>query len=261
MKFFFTIMLILFSVNGYAKDINSDDSADYFVSADGSEHKLCSHSDLNNCLENKGGNACFDDFCVVGFNSENCKLNDFKKCLDDGGGFACEDHCGDGGEDYVHVYPYRFPINGDPPQFFTGVRSFGSWRNRGKRLHAAVDLEEPVGKEIYAVANGTVVDYYDFYRGTMALVVDHGEFVVRYGEIKRKTKGIKIGAKIQKGQLIGRIGKLIGMGRSMLHFEMYSGDAQGPLTVYSGKYRRRKDLIDPTDRVESWRALKPEEVE
>lgn len=55
------------------------------------------------------------------------------------------------------------------------------------------------------------------------------------------------------GQVLGTIGDM-GLKNSMLHFEMYSNKAFGPLTNKSNMpYQRRSDLIDPTPYLNQWK--------
>lgn len=143
-----------------------------------------------------------------------------------------------------------FPIPFVPElTYTTGARYFGAGRSDG-RLHAGCDLIAPRGTDVYAVDDGTVIQgpYY-FYSKTYALEVQHTSFVVRYGEIdKTVAAGVVPGGKLKRGQRIGDVGAL-----GMLHFEMYSGEATGALTVRSNRpYQRRSDLLDPTAYLAAW---------
>lgn len=142
----------------------------------------------------------------------------------------------------------RFPLKFMPKESYKeGMRRFGANRDHGHRLHAGCDLYAPIGTPVYAVADGTVLGAGPFYLGTWAITVDHGIFTVRYGEVKPKlATGIKAGAPVQAGQLLGEVGQLKGLKMSMVHFEMYRGTETGPLTQKGTKYQRRKDLLDPT---------------
>jgi murein DD-endopeptidase MepM/ murein hydrolase activator NlpD len=141
----------------------------------------------------------------------------------------------------------RFPLASRPVESYKqGMRRFGSNR-KGGRLHAGCDLYAKVGTPILALDNGEVIAHYPFYLGTYALEVRHPSFIARYGEITRNVPAdVKVGAKIVRGQTIGYVGQLTGLNMSMLHLELYSGKATGPLTVRAGAYKRRGDLIDPT---------------
>ena len=66
---------------------------------------------------------------------------------------------------------------------------------------------------------------------------------------------MEFGTKVTEGQQIGDVGDLVGLDLSMVHFEMYSGAASGPLTVPSNTpFMRRSDLIDPTAHLDQWAA-------
>ena len=143
-------------------------------------------------------------------------------------------------------------------------RAFASPRDGGARLHAGCDLYFPRGTCIHAIADGTVVrGPYAFYCETFALEIDHGSFLARYGEIQSQTE-VKSGDKVRAGQKIARVGHLIGIQvpSDMLHLELYDKSKSGPLTVGSGSgsairsgvpFMRRKDLIDPTMKLNQWR--------
>ena len=148
----------------------------------------------------------------------------------------------------------QFPVKGETTHDFASAqRRFGA--GRGGRLHAACDLYRYKNEPIMAVAPGTVLrPIYPFYQGTFALEVRHsGGFVVRYGEITGKVAaGIKGGAPVSMGQVVGYMGKVSsGCCNPMLHFELYSGSRTGSLSG-GGKFRRRADLLDPTQYLRRW---------
>jgi murein DD-endopeptidase MepM/ murein hydrolase activator NlpD len=158
------------------------------------------------------------------------------------GDFKCED---------IATSSNLFPLFSPPEKDYkTGMRKFGSRRSKGKRLHAGCDLYAPKGTKIRAMRDGIVmrpVEY--FYMGTSVLLIDHGDFVARYGEISHAAKGIQNGVEVNKGDVIAYIGELkfkSGNTMSMLHLELYRGNHSGPLTTAGNKFRRRGDLLDPT---------------
>ncbi len=140
-----------------------------------------------------------------------------------------------------------------------GTRWFGAPRDDG-RIHAGCDLLARPGTKVLAIDHGTVQYRADFYLGTDQLVVKHGNFIVRYGEVAKdkKVKGIKNGSVVKPGDVIAYVGRL-----KMLHFEMYQGTETGYLTRRKNKdykfvdpknYQRRADLIDPTPYLDAWKA-------
>lgn len=89
----------------------------------------------------------------------------------------------------------------------------------GPRYHAAIDLYCSQGDAVVSVEDGKIVNFYPFYKGTNALLVKHGGYVVNYGEVSPNSLGalgLSIGSSVKAGQQIGTVGKLI-----MLHFETY----------------------------------------
>lgn len=151
-----------------------------------------------------------------------------------------------------HTFPFNGPADAD---YTTGARAFGSCRDDCNRKHGGADLYGKRRRLVYSVGSGTIVDFSPFYLGTWALVVDHGDFIVRYGELDDQlVSGLKTGSKISRGQAIGYIGKMSGLSQSMLHFERFSGRGRGPLTDRSNRpFQRRSDLVDPTDDLILWK--------
>jgi murein DD-endopeptidase MepM/ murein hydrolase activator NlpD len=146
-----------------------------------------------------------------------------------------------------------FPLFQPPlASYRGGARYFGAPRSGG-RLHAACDLLAPFGTKIRAIADGIVLQApYYFYEGTNALEVQHpGIGVVRYGEISIvKAVHLRAGDRVEAGDVIAYVGRL-DSGSSMLHFELYSGKAQGGLTNRGNPpYQRRRDLINPSSLVD-----------
>jgi len=149
-------------------------------------------------------------------------------------------------------------------------RAFASNRNNGRRAHAGCDLYFEKGTWRHAIGDGTVIrGPYPFYCETFALEVDYGDFLARYGEIQAKTT-VKQGDKVRAGEQIARVGHLIGIHvpSDMLHFELYDKSASGPLTITDAarskkrsdgiSFMRRKDLIDPTPRLNQWQGNLPQ---
>lgn len=139
--------------------------------------------------------------------------------------------------------------------YVSGMRKFKASRSGG-RLHAAADLYRVINDSVLAVTAGTVIrDRYYFYQGTYAMEVAHsGGIVVRYGEITGKSAAdAGLNKVVKTNQVIGYIGKVnSGCCTPMLHFEMYSGKANGSLTQSGNAFSRRKDLIDPTRSLQTW---------
>jgi murein DD-endopeptidase MepM/ murein hydrolase activator NlpD len=147
-----------------------------------------------------------------------------------------------------------FPLQSRPVESYRDrPRSFGSPRSNGARKHAGCDLYAPAGAEVLAVEDGTVLrGPYRFYDVVQALEVKHTCGLIRYGEISHAAEGIAAGVAVKAGQVIGYVGKMQTVAQSMLHFEMFAGTGQGPLTDRNrAPFMRRSDLVDPTALLDS----------
>lgn len=148
---------------------------------------------------------------------------------------------------FIPVEGKFFPLIIRPLNNFTpgSTRGFGDSRPGG-RHHAGVDLIAPAGTPIRAIADGVIVSHYGtFYKGTYATFVDHGDFVINYGENSGQlAPGLKIGSEVRTGQIIGYVGRSWS-GSQMLHLEMYT-----PGTTVNQQWwgtNRPANLLDPTD--------------
>jgi len=176
---------------------------------------------------------------------------------------------------------YLFPLANQfqDKGYHSGARSFGF--ARGDRAHAACDLYAPAGSNVYAIADGKILDYHFYYWKTFALEIDHGEYSVVYGEVQPPLEkngikdppspkylqglpdNLKTGMTVKKGQHIAFVGQLYikdgptPFEHTMVHFELYKNTATGAFTqknnlvdydnVPSKPYKRRRDLLNPTD--------------
>lgn len=169
----------------------------------------------------------------------------------------------------INISPY-FPLRNHKPSPQSGGRSWlgnGSWgdfghnRSNGMRSHSGCDIYvHAEGEPVYAVKSGTIIlveQPSSSWGGAGAITIDHGDFIARYGETRNfsQTSG-----SVFQGQQIADVSNTTYYpAQPMLHFEMYSKSANGPLTVPPpGKLinnrgtRRRADLIDPTSYLETW---------
>jgi murein DD-endopeptidase MepM/ murein hydrolase activator NlpD len=150
-----------------------------------------------------------------------------------------------------------FPLPIKPKESYkSGARRFGANRDHGRRKHAGIDLYAPVGTAVRAMADGVVIRAYDFYGGTQAIEVDHGDFIARYGEVSVDSILVEDGDQIARGEKLAEVGKLKGLVTSMLHLEMF-GTTDDPTARGKGltqranlPFQRRLDLIDPTESID-----------
>ena len=160
---------------------------------------------------------------------------------------------------------FFFPFDRLPSENWTvAPRSFGARRDAGRRAHAGCDLYYPIGTTIHAITSGTVVrESYPFYAETFAVEIDHGSFIARYGEVQAPAL-VRTGEQITAGQSIAKVGRLVGISvpSAMLHLELYDKSGHGRLTVSAAEsartadgrpFMRRRDLIDPTPKLNEWK--------
>ncbi|MDR2034806.1 MAG: M23 family metallopeptidase [Helicobacteraceae bacterium] len=138
-----------------------------------------------------------------------------------------------------------------------GQRQFGWRRDGGKRAHAGCDLYGTEGDPIFAIKAGVVTRSKDrFHSGTGVVEIDHGDYTIRYGEIKVGNRLVEEGDHVKAGQKIAKVGKCDGVNNPMLHFEQYDNTLGGDLSNVKNAtfkhsnglpYYRRLDLINPAE--------------
>lgn len=130
------------------------------------------------------------------------------------------------------------------------ARRFGA--DRGGRHHVGIDLYARYGDPVIAMGDGVVVAAQTFHLGSWALLVDHGPFVVLYGEIAPSSwrdVGVRVGDRVRKGQEIASVACMNWEGRNcvshMLHLETYRPGTLQNKAWYVGN-NPPAALLDPT---------------
>lgn len=120
--------------------------------------------------------------------------------------------------------------------------------NGRARYHVGVDLYADVRDPVLACEDGRIVGFDPFLPShdevTYALLVQHRDFVVNYGEVRAdslSSLGLSIGSHVQSGQQIGRIGAT-----EMLHFETYRNGVIHNRRWMVGE-SRPPELLNPTE--------------
>ena len=121
-------------------------------------------------------------------------------------------------------------------------------RREGGRTHKGIDFypsdskndkkfgADGTPKNVYAMADGTVIEYKkNFYAGTAAVVIDHGDFIALYGEI---SSDLRKGDTVTQGQYVG-IMKRSQENTLMLHLEIFVGG-------YGNYTKAAKYRVNPT---------------
>lgn len=104
-----------------------------------------------------------------------------------------------------------------------GAGTTSCYGQRWGTLHAGVDLAEPAGTPIHAVATGIVVNAGWAFTGYgISVVIDHGNgYLTHYAHQSRTA--VSVGAKVTAGQTIGYEGSTGDSTGPHLHFEVHQG--------------------------------------
>ena len=141
-----------------------------------------------------------------------------------------------------------------------GVRVWG-------RAHAGSDIYTANGEPVRAIKDGTIIASETLnapqsgWGGAGVITVDHGDIIVRYGEVDNivATSGI-----VTRGQQIAKVKCTTWTNQPMLHLEIYTKAATGALSQNSGQTVttrpngnifptiRRNDGVDPTSYLDNW---------
>ena len=112
---------------------------------------------------------------------------------------------------------FRFPL-----QNFRLTSSYGVRANPvtgNVRMHQGIDLAAPEGTEVYAVADGTVIDIGDDPVYGIYIVISHRDRLTSlYGHLQRVETVLRLSVK--SGTLIGRVGTTGQSTGPHLHFEL-----------------------------------------
>jgi murein DD-endopeptidase MepM/ murein hydrolase activator NlpD len=96
---------------------------------------------------------------------------------------------------------------------------------RGGRLHKGVDYFSDMGGDALAAGAGTVVERVARSDYGNMVVIDHGSGVyTRYAHLARFGSGVREGASVKMGQVLGPIGMTGASSIVHLHYEVLTGD-------------------------------------
>lgn len=136
---------------------------------------------------------------------------------------------------------FRWPLNA---AWNTITSYFGNRESPGgigSTNHGGIDIYAPIGTPIYAPADGTVITIQKPSQsngGGKYTIVDHGNGVwTEYMHQSKFAPGLKVGKRVNKGEIIGYVGKTGNVTGPHLHFGvMVDGVRRDPL-----KYVERPD--------------------
>jgi len=102
-----------------------------------------------------------------------------------------------------------------------------------RKFHYGMDFAAPLGTEIYATGNGTVVQVVSSRRGYgHKIVIDHGYgYETLYGHLSKFN--VKKGQKVKRGDVIGYVGSTGLSTAPHLHYEVrQNGKKVNPVNFY-----------------------------
>jgi murein DD-endopeptidase MepM/ murein hydrolase activator NlpD len=108
--------------------------------------------------------------------------------------------------DALHRRDLRLPIDGASIDALRG--EFEERRDSGGRPHEAVDMLAPRNTEIHAVENGTIAKLFMSKAGgnTIYQYDPSGRFCYYYAHLERYSNGLREGAAVSRGEVIGFVG-------------------------------------------------------
>ncbi len=132
------------------------------------------------------------------------------------------------------AYSFVTPLPGQQVNSPFGMRQL-PWEEAG-RLHKGVDIAAPAGAPVLATLPGEVIrSGEDAAYGRFIEIAHKDGLTSLYAHLGRKAKGVRKGAAVEAGQVIGHVGSSGRSTGSHLHFEIRNdGDPVNP-TFFMGK--------------------------
>jgi murein DD-endopeptidase MepM/ murein hydrolase activator NlpD len=132
---------------------------------------------------------------------------------------------------YANAYPDFFPL--DPNSGWVISDYFGYRTSPRVEFHSGLDLAAPYGTAVYAAAAGTVKICYWYGEYGYCITIEHGYgYTTLYGHLSQILD--TAGQKVEKGELIGRVGSTGFSTGNHLHFEVwYNNVKENPLNYIS----------------------------
>jgi murein DD-endopeptidase MepM/ murein hydrolase activator NlpD len=95
------------------------------------------------------------------------------------------------------------------------------------RMHRGIDFAAPSGTPVYAAANGAVASIsFDRGYGRVVMLRHEGGLQTRYAHLSRVTRGLRVGAKVKQGDVIGAVGSTGLATGPHLHYEILQAGKQ-----------------------------------
>jgi len=100
---------------------------------------------------------------------------------------------------------------------------------RGRSVHKGIDISAPTGTPIYSGARGVVAEVQWRNGFGNQIVIDHGwGLYTRYAHMNDFADGVRVGAAVDAGALIGFVGTSGNASGPHLHYEVLTGNIGNP---------------------------------
>ena len=157
------------------------------------------------------------DYIIRSVNLENLSYNEI------------ESQTKDNLDDILH-FPAIYPISRDNSKFSSGFGYRVDPFTKKKKLHEGHDFSAKYGTDVICTADGVVKSSRRYGSFGNFIEVTHGNgFITAYGHLSKRL--VKKGDKVERGQVIGRVGSTGKSTAPHLHYEI----------------RHNKKHIDPTE--------------
>jgi murein DD-endopeptidase MepM/ murein hydrolase activator NlpD len=92
-------------------------------------------------------------------------------------------------------------------------------------LHLGIDISAPIGTLVYSVYNGTIVEMKDSKSAGKYIKIKHNNiYSTSYLHLSKFAENIRIGSKVRKGDVIGKVGNSGWSTGPHLDFRLYFKD-------------------------------------
>lgn len=129
------------------------------------------------------------------------------------------------------------------------------------RMHKGIDFAAPTGTPVLASGAGTVASAAFNSGYGNVIVLSHGQgFQTRYAHLRGFARGVRTGARVEQGQVIGYVGTTGLSTGPHLHYEVYlKGAAVNPADskLPTGRWLAGRDLANFKAQLAAMRAISP----
>ena len=136
----------------------------------------------------------------------------------------------------VHESPsgLLIPVAGIRPEQLSDT--FNSSRSEN-RVHDAIDIMAPAGTPVVAVADGTIIKFFDSQRGgiTIYQISSDQKYFYYYAHLQRRAENVREGDPVKKGTVIAYVGDTGNSGAGNFHLHFAISIVRDPKRFWDGQ--------------------------